>query len=105
MAMPCWQKVLKIPGKYLTGLLCISVLHGCIESRQGYYLSPNNSNSIPYHPVPLQSDSIHSALYINGGYYIGNANYFGYDHGFVQLNFGSYADGFQTGFSYRFYKK
>ncbi|MEJ0080085.1 MAG: hypothetical protein WDM78_03770 [Puia sp.] len=77
--MPCWHKVLKMHGKYVTVLLCITLLNGCIESRQGYYLSPNNSNSIPYHPMPLHSDSIRSALYINGGYSIGNANYFGYD--------------------------
>jgi hypothetical protein len=79
MTMPRRQRVLKMPIKYLTGLLCIALLNGCEESRQAYYLSPNNSNSIPYHPIPLHSDSIRSALYINGGYYIGNANYFGYD--------------------------
>ena len=79
MTMPCRHKVSKMHGKYITGLLCVVLLNSCIESRQGYYLSPNNSNSIPYHPIPLHSDSIRSALYINGGYYIGNANYFGYD--------------------------
>ena len=79
MTMPCWHKVSKMTGNYLTGLLCIALLNSCIEGRQGYFLSPNNSNSIPYHPMPLHSDSIHNAMYINGGYYIGNANYFGFD--------------------------
>ncbi len=79
MTMPSRHEVSKMPGKYLTLLLCLLLLNGCIESRQGYYLSPNNSNSIPYHPIPLHSDSTRSAIYINGGYSIGNANYWGYD--------------------------
>ncbi len=77
--MPCRHKVLKMYGKYVTGLLCITLLNGCEEARQGYYLSPNNSNSNPYHPIPLHVDSVRNAWYINGGYYIGAANYWGSD--------------------------
>jgi len=76
--MPRWHKVLKMSGK-LARLLCLSFLNSCMEARQGYYLSPDNSNSNPYHPIPLHSDSIRHAFYINGGYYIGMANYFGFD--------------------------
>jgi hypothetical protein len=54
-------------------------LNGCEESRQAYYLSPDNSNSNPYHPIPLHSDSTGHAFYVNGGYYIGGANYFDCD--------------------------
>jgi hypothetical protein len=64
---------------YLNSLLCITLLNSCMEARQGYYLSPNNANSIPYHPIPLHTDSVRNAIYINGGYYIGTANYFGFD--------------------------
>jgi hypothetical protein len=71
--------VINLIRKYLTGLFYLSLLSSCMEDRQGYYLSPNNANSNPYHPIPLHSDSVRNAIYINGGYYIGAANYFGFD--------------------------
>src|SRR5450432_733720 len=71
--------VINLIRKYLTGLFYLSLLSSCMEGRQGYYLSPNNANSNPYHPIPLHSDSVRNAIYINGVYYIGAANYFGFD--------------------------
>jgi hypothetical protein len=60
----------------------ICLFSSCIEARQGYYLSPANANSDPYHPIPLKSDSVRSAFYTSLLYSIGSAN----DKGFDQVS-------------------
>ena len=44
----------------------------CVQ--HAYYLSAFTSNSNPYHAIPLQSDSIKGATYINSSVAIGGAN-------------------------------
>jgi len=44
----------------------------CVES--SYLYSPNNATSIPYHAIPLQSDSIKGATYISSIFTLGGAN-------------------------------
>lgn len=39
-----------------------------------YFYSPTNANSNPYHAIPLKSDSIKGATYINGLFTVGLAN-------------------------------
>jgi hypothetical protein len=63
-------------------VMMICLFSGCIEARQGYYLSPANANSNPYHPIPLKSDSVRNAIYTNLVYTIGSAN----DQGFDQVS-------------------
>lgn len=64
---------------YPTGILFLLLFSSCMVEKQGYYLSPHNANSNPYHPIPLKSDSIPSAFYVNLAYYIGRANDLGSD--------------------------
>lgn len=48
-----------------------------------YYISPNYGNSIPYHTLSLQKDSIKSSLYLNGSLMYGGANYNLHDEEFA----------------------
>jgi hypothetical protein len=50
----------------------ILLLDGCIE--QSYYQSPFAANSNPYHAIPLQSDSVTGATYVNTSVTLGSAN-------------------------------
>ncbi len=47
-------------------------MSSCIES--SYFYSPNNASSNPYHPIPLKSDSLKVATYINALFTLGGAN-------------------------------
>jgi hypothetical protein len=66
----------------LTAILVICLFSSCMEARQGYYLSPGNANTNPYHPIPLTTDSIRNAIYASLVYSIGSAN----DRGFDQVS-------------------
>jgi hypothetical protein len=46
----------------------------CLLHRQGMYLSPLDSQSIPYHTIPFKSDSLKSAIYGSILYSTGTAN-------------------------------
>jgi hypothetical protein len=46
----------------------------CLEHRQGMYLSPMDSQAIPYHTIPFHSDSLKSAVYGSLVYTAGTAN-------------------------------
>jgi hypothetical protein len=46
----------------------------CLAHRQGTYLSPLDSQTIPYHTIPLQSDSMKSLFYGSLIYSTGTAN-------------------------------
>lgn len=65
--------------RFLSGCFVISLLNSCIY-RQGYYLSPLNANSSPYHAIPMKIDSLRSAIYVNGIFSNGSANDQGADH-------------------------
>jgi len=60
----------------LSAVLAITLLSGCVASlhQQSYYVSPFNGNPGGYHPLPLRSDSAHSALYARLDYFGGSAN-------------------------------
>jgi hypothetical protein len=60
---------------YLSIIVC---LVGCIEP--AYFISPLNSTSQTYHTIPLRSDSIKSATYVNGIITLGGANQNGRDN-------------------------
>jgi len=51
----------------------------CLAHRQGMYLSPLDSQTIPYHTIPLKSDSLKSAFYGSLIYSTGTANDRGQD--------------------------
>ncbi len=53
--------------------ICL-LLSGCLVHRQGMYLSPMDSQSLPYHTIPLRSDSIKSAWYGSMVFSTGTAN-------------------------------
>ena len=48
-------------------------LFSCI-GRQAYYVSPFNGITSPYHTIPLHSDSVKSATYLNATFGTGGAN-------------------------------
>jgi hypothetical protein len=45
---------------------------GCIES--SYFFSPSNATSVPYHAVPMKSDSLRAATYVSSTFTVGGAN-------------------------------
>jgi hypothetical protein len=54
---------------------CILLLcSGCLVHRRGMYLSPLDSQTIPYHTIPFKSDSLKSAIYGSIVYSTGTAN-------------------------------
>ncbi len=55
------------------------LLAGCLAHRQGMYLSPTDSQNIPYHTIPFKSDSLKSAVYGSLLYSTGTANDKGQD--------------------------
>jgi hypothetical protein len=57
----------------------ISLLSSCAY-RQGFYLSPLNANTNPYHAIPMKKDSLKSAIYVNGVFTTGSANDRGADY-------------------------
>ena len=61
----------KIPSTLIT-LCSIFFLTGCVT--RSYYVSPMYGSSSSYRTMPLQRDSIKSALYINSAFTIGGAN-------------------------------
>jgi len=61
--------------KKLPLLLCPIALLFASCAEYNYYQSPFTSNSNPYHAIPLQSDSISGATYINTSVTVGSANY------------------------------
>ncbi|HLK29955.1 MAG TPA: hypothetical protein VKT28_15350 [Puia sp.] len=50
----------------------IFLFGSCVES--SYLFSPNNATSIPYHAIPLQSDSLKGANYVSSTFTLGGAN-------------------------------
>jgi hypothetical protein len=54
-------------------LVTIVLFSSCVE--HAYYLSPFTANSNPYHAIPLASDSVRGATYINTSVNVGGANY------------------------------
>jgi hypothetical protein len=57
-------------------LLCASaIFSSCIVNRQAIYVSPFNGNSNIYHTIPLESDSLKSAFFINAAFASGRANF------------------------------
>ncbi|HEY8734468.1 MAG TPA: hypothetical protein VIL90_07890 [Puia sp.] len=70
--------------KYIICFVVLSSFSSCLTPRQGYFLSPGNANSDPYHTIPLHTDSNKTAIYVNAGYSIGSAN----DRGFDQVSVG-----------------
>src|SRR5271169_3805850 len=55
------------------GCFMISLFSSCVE-RRGFYLSPQNANSNPYHAIPMKADSLKSAIYVSGIFSSGSAN-------------------------------
>ncbi len=43
-------------------------------SSSAYFYSPSNATSVPYHAIPLQSDSLKGATYASGIFNVGGAN-------------------------------
>ncbi len=66
--------------RFFIGCSIIFLYSSCIPERQGYLLSPQNANSNPYHAIPMRSDSLKSAIYVNGLFSGGSANDRGADH-------------------------
>jgi len=67
--------VKKVFPFFLLSIVCFA------SCKQPYYfLSPLNSTSQTYHTIPLQSDSIRSAIYANGIVTLGAANQAGRDN-------------------------
>jgi hypothetical protein len=62
---------------YFTALL--PILSGCYV-RQAFYSSPFNGNNNSYQTIPMQSDSVSSACYVNATFIAGNANDAETDH-------------------------
>ncbi|HXB94694.1 MAG TPA: hypothetical protein VNU70_06035 [Puia sp.] len=60
----------------IPGLVSGVLLAGCVVNvhQQAFYVSPLNGNAEDYHPMPLQRDSAHTALYARIGYFSGDAN-------------------------------
>ena len=54
--------------------LIISLCFFSCIGRQAYYVSPFNGITSPYHSVPMHTDSIKSASYVNAALSIGGAN-------------------------------
>jgi hypothetical protein len=50
------------------------LITGCLAHRQGMYLSPLDSQSIPYHTIPFRSDSLKSAVFGSMLFSTGSAN-------------------------------
>jgi len=67
--------------KLLPCLLIAFCLCSCY--RQAYFVSPLNGISNPYTTIPLQSDSVKSAFYINNTVSVGSANDQGRDNIFA----------------------
>jgi hypothetical protein len=63
---------------FIVFFICM-LLGGCVAHRQGMYLSPLDSQSMPYHTVPFRSDSLKSALYGGMVFSTGTANDKGLD--------------------------
>jgi hypothetical protein len=59
--------------RVILGFFVISLFGSCVY-RHAYYLSPLNSNSNPYHAIPMKYDSLRSAMYVNGVFSHGPAN-------------------------------
>ena len=57
----------------------LSLFSSCLAHRQGMYLSPLDSQTIPYHTIPFKSDSLGSAIYGSLVYTAGTANDKGVD--------------------------
>jgi hypothetical protein len=62
---------------YFTALL--PILSGCYV-HQAFYSSPFNGNNNSYQTIPMRSDSVPSACYVNATYIVGNANDAETDH-------------------------
>lgn len=63
----------------IPGFLFVTCFSSCLYERHGYYLSPQNSNSHPYQPIPMKADSLKSAIYANAVFATGTANDYGTD--------------------------
>jgi hypothetical protein len=71
----CTQPSMK---KYLYAIVQLSIccsLAGCFVPRQAIYVSPFNGNNTTYHSIPLRSNSVISAFFINSSFSVGTANY------------------------------
>lgn len=67
--------------RIFSGCVVISIFSGCAY-RQAYFLSPQNANSNPYHVIPMKTDSLPSAVFVNASFFNGWANDRGADHVF-----------------------
>jgi hypothetical protein len=89
-------------------IVSIVLLTGCV--RQNYYLSPFHAISNPYHTIPLKSDHIRSASYINSSISVGDANRLRNDvlsfHGeyYRAHSFGNFEAYYGGNFSLGYYK-
>ena len=55
-------------------VIAVSILFSsCIEKK--YFLNPGYGNSMPYHTLPLSTDSSKDRLYFNGSLMTGSGNY------------------------------
>ena len=64
---------------HIIAFIIAFLFSGCLAHRQGMYLSPMDSQTIPYHTIPLKSDSLKSAFYGGLIYSTGTANDQGQD--------------------------
>jgi len=69
-------------NKFLFLLVGVLLLSGCIR-RQAFYVSPYNGLNNSYHSIPLRSDSLKSAFYVNSAIFTGSANDYGHDDMFA----------------------
>jgi hypothetical protein len=63
-------------------LFAVFIWIGCIPAvpQKAYYVSPLNGNNQAYQPLPLQQDSVHTAVYGGGSFFSGSANEHGTDY-------------------------
>lgn len=62
-----------INGKLFLFLFITVSFYSCV-GRQAFYVSPFNGINSPYHTVPMHSDSVKAASYLNTSIMIGGAN-------------------------------
>src|SRR4030095_6306622 len=58
----------------ISAFFIVLLFSSCLVHRRGMYLSPLDSQSNPYHTIPLKSDSLKSAVYGSLVYTTGTAN-------------------------------